>query len=529
MFKDTVIVALGTAASRVTGLLRVIVLGIILGQTALADAFDGANNSPNSIYELIVGGILAASLLPLFTQFAEDKDDEATSAVISVSVIVLFFATALAVLCAPFVFRLYSLQPSSLVDADEYRRAGTQMARIFLIQIFFYGLNALGTAYLNARRRFAMAAWAPVLANLVTISLLLAIPFSIENTPGLSDVTDNKTFFLLLTLSSTAGIAVMALSLYPAIARTQFAFRFTPQFRHPAVRSMLKLSAWTLGYVVTNQISLIVVKNLADPGSGNQDAYSKAFIFFMLPHSLLTLSIATTFVPELVRRVRQNDQNGFTHQMTLGMRWVVILTAPAAIIIGVLAQPIVVTLLQYGNFSLDAATNTAEALAGFAVGLTGFSLYIFCLRGFYAHQNTRTPFYVNALQNALNIALAVILVDRWGVFGLGLAFGISYIIAAIVVSVLLHRRHNAINWQSLRRLAIPVVVAAMAMGCAVWGIDTSVSPGIFLTRSIELVVAIGLGATVYITILRLFRIDEINNLKIRRGHHDEQPQPHPHR
>ena len=78
MFKDTVIVAIGTAVSRLTGLLRVVVFGVIIGQTALADAFDGANNSPNSIYELLVGGLLAASLVPLFTRFAEDDDQEAT-------------------------------------------------------------------------------------------------------------------------------------------------------------------------------------------------------------------------------------------------------------------------------------------------------------------------------------------------------------------------------------------------------------------------------------------------------------------
>ena len=89
MFKDTLIVAIGTAMSRLTGLLRVVVFGIIIGQTALADAFDGANNSPNSIYELLVGGLLAASLVPLFTRFAEDEDDEATNAVVSVSLIVL--------------------------------------------------------------------------------------------------------------------------------------------------------------------------------------------------------------------------------------------------------------------------------------------------------------------------------------------------------------------------------------------------------------------------------------------------------
>ena len=109
MFKDTLIVAIGTAMSRLTGLLRVVVFGVIIGQTALADAFDGANNSPNSIYELLVGGLLAASLVPLFTRFAEDDDDEATNAVVSVSLIVLAIATAVAVAAAPLIFRLFYL------------------------------------------------------------------------------------------------------------------------------------------------------------------------------------------------------------------------------------------------------------------------------------------------------------------------------------------------------------------------------------------------------------------------------------
>jgi putative peptidoglycan lipid II flippase len=100
MFKDTLVVALGTAMSRLTGLLRVIVIGVIIGQTALADAFDGANNSPNSIYELLVGGLLAASLVPLFTRFAEDEDEEATQAVVSTSIVVLALATLIAIACA---------------------------------------------------------------------------------------------------------------------------------------------------------------------------------------------------------------------------------------------------------------------------------------------------------------------------------------------------------------------------------------------------------------------------------------------
>ena len=152
MFKDTLVVAIGTAVSRLTGLLRVVVFGVIIGQTALADAFDGANNSPNSIYELLVGGLLSASLVPLFTRFAEDDDEEAKDAVISASLVVLLVATVLAVLAAPLIFRLFSLHPSPAVNPETFRRAGTMMSRIFLVQIFFYGLTAICSAVLNSRK-----------------------------------------------------------------------------------------------------------------------------------------------------------------------------------------------------------------------------------------------------------------------------------------------------------------------------------------------------------------------------------------
>lgn len=508
MFKDTVIVAIGTAASRVTGLLRVVVLGIILGQTALADAFDGANNSPNSIYELLVGGLLAASLVPLFTRYAEDRDDQATSAIISVSVIFLAVATVLAVLAAPLIFRLYSLQPSALVDADEYRNAGTAMARIFLIQIFFYGLTALGTAFLNARRRFVAGAWSPVLANLVTIAILLFIPWSQEGTPDLNDVADNSTFFMLLTLSATSGIVVMALALYPSIRRTDFSFRFTPTVRHPAVRSILQLSLWTFGYVLTNQIALIVVKNLAEPGSGNQDAYAKAFIFFMLPHSLLTLSIATTFVPELVRKVKNADSIGFAQWLTKGLRWIVLLTVPASLGIIILGQPIVSAMLQYGNFTADAADNTARALQGFGVGLAGFSVYIFSLRAFFAHEDTRTPFFINVVQNIINIVLALLFVDRHGVFGLALAFGISYLIAATIVVTVIDMRYSAIQWHRIYTLLIPVALATCAMSLVLWLLERFINWNSSFGHIGELFIAIPAGVAAYIAILWLFKNEE---------------------
>ena len=513
MFKDTVIVAIGTAASRVTGLLRVIVLGIILGQTALADAFDGANNSPNSIYELLVGGLLAASLVPLFTRFSEDRDDHATSTIISVSVVFLAITTVLAVLAAPLIFRLYSLQPSELVDPDQYRRAGTAMARIFLVQIFFYGLTALGTAFLNARRRFVAGAWAPVFANVVTISILLFIPYTQSGTPSLDDLLNDATFFGLLTLSATSGIAVMALALYPSIRRTDFDFHFNFTISHPAVRSMTQLSLWTFGYVLTNQIALIVVKNLAEPGSGNQDAYAKAFIFFMLPHSLLTISIATTFVPELVRRVKNNDSEGFALWLTKGLRWISLTMVPASIGIIILGPPIISALLEYGNFSPDAAHTTARALQGFGVGLAGFSLYIFSLRGFFAHEDTKTPFYINVVQIIINIVLAILLVDQHGVYGLTLSFGISYLIAAAIVLWVLHVRYAAIQWHRITSLLTPVVVATGIMSLVLWQLDNFITANTSAQHIVELMITIPLGVVTYLSLLWFFKNEECRTVQ----------------
>lgn len=512
MFKDTLVVAIGTAISRLTGLLRVVVFGIIIGQTALADAFDGANNSPNSIYELLVGGLLAASLVPLFTRFTEDNDEEATNAVVSVSLIVLGIATAVAIALAPLIFRLFSLHVSPLVDPQQFRHVGTVMTRIFLVQIFFYGLTAIASALLNARRHFFAAAWCPVLSNVITITMLLIIPFTRDGTPGLQDVLTDHTFFWLFTLSATGGVMAMGLVLIPALKKAKISLKFTPNFSHPAVRTMVKLSSWTFGYVVTNQIALVVIKNLAEPGSGNQDAYSKAFTFFMLPHGLLAISIATTFVPELVRRVRAGDKDGFGSWLTAGVRWISILTIPASVAIVILAHPIISAILEHGHFDSLASHNTSRALAGFSIGLAGFSIYIFCLRGFYAHEDTRTPFFINVFENALNIALALVLVNRHGVLGLGMSFGIAYMVSSVLVLWLLHKKYAAVKWLSLLSLLWRAVIGSAVMGVTIWWLAYLLHPRSGMSQLAELFLCISAGLIVYITALYALQVPEMRNL-----------------
>ena len=210
--------------------------------------------------------------------------------------------------------------------------------------------------------------------------------------------------------------------------------------------------------------------------------------------------------------MRAGDKAGFATWTTSGVRWISILTIPASIAMVVLAHPIISALLEHGHFDSEAAHNTARALAGFSVGLTGFSLYIFCLRGFYAHEDTRTPFYINVFENVLNIILAIVLVERHGVLGLGLSFGIAYMIASVVVLWLLHAKYRAIQWTSIGSMFWRTLFASTLMGIGVWALEYLLHPKSGMSQLAELFLCVSGGVVIYVVSLVMLRVPEMQNL-----------------
>ena len=386
LLRSNITVATGTALSRITGLLRFYVFAGVIGRTALGDAYLLANETPNIVYDLLLGGLLSATLVPMFSTFLENDDDEATNVVLTTAALLMAALTAVAVLLASVIFRLYSLSVED-VDPALFRDVGTTLSRIFLIQILFYGLSGLANAFLNSRKRFFAAAWSPILPNVIIIASLLSLPDPGPEGWQLADVITDDRLRYTLGFGATLGIAAMALILIPAALSTGFRFRPNVNFRHPAVRQLLTLSGWTLGFVVANQIALIVVRNLAGPGSSDATAYFLAFTFFVLPHGLLAVSIATTFQPDMARAVARHDKPAFLASSSLGVRMTALVTVPAGVGIFVLRQPII-GILQWGEFDADDVLATSRALGGFALGLGAFSIYMFTLRGFYAHKDT---------------------------------------------------------------------------------------------------------------------------------------------
>ncbi len=515
LVRSSAVVGVGTGLSRLTGLLRVGALTYALGATALSDSYNLANTTPNIIYELLLGGVLSASLVPVFVEHHQHGDDEATDAVVTVTVLGLVALTVLAVLAAPLIVDLYTLR---LTDAEAAAQAdvAVPLLRLFLPQIFFYGLITLGTALLNARRSFFAPAYAPILNNVVVITTLLAFARVAGDDVTLGEVADDTGLLLLLGIGTTAGIVAMTLVLWPAIRHAGMHFRFRPDWRHPAIRTVARLSGWTIGYAVANQVALFVVLALANgEGPGSLSAYTYAFIFFQLPHGLFAVSIMTTFLPDLSALAASGDNAGFQERFGLGLRLLTMVVLPASVGYIVLARPLVATLLERGAFGGSSAALTADVLVAFATGLLGFSIYLLVLRGYYAHKDTRTPFLLNLVENGINIALAVALVGALGVQGLALAYSIAYSVGAVLALAALRHRLGGIDGRRTLASVARMALAAAAMAAVVWAITRVVGDDTGTGALAQTAVGVVVGAVVYFGLLLALRVQEVVDLRNR--------------
>ncbi|MCU1381220.1 MAG: murein biosynthesis integral rane protein MurJ [Acidimicrobiales bacterium] len=510
LLRTSGLVAVGTALSRGTGFLRLAATGYAIGYGALTDTYTLANNTPNIVYELVVGGVLSATLVPVFVHHTEEDDDEGTSAVITVAAAALIALVVVGIVAAPALVRLYTMTASGDV-ADQQRHVATALLRLFMPQMLFYGLTAMATAVLNARRKFLAAAFAPVLNNLIVVGVLLSLPHLAGHTPSLNDVGHDSGLLLTLGLGTTAGIVVMTVVLLPAVLRSGFRFRwnFTP--RHPAVKEVGRLSGWTLGYVVANQVALFIVLLLANRRVSGVATYIGAYIFFLLPHALVTVSLVTTLAPQLASAARRRDTAAYRATFSLGVRLMGLVVLPAATGYVVLGQPIVHALLAYGAVKPSQAHLIGSNLAMFAVGLFGFSLYLYTLNGFYALRDTRTPFFLNVGENVLNIALALILQPIFGVPGLALAFALAYNISALAALATLRRRVGRLDYTRTLRALGSILVACLAMA----GVVAVVSRVVGDAAVVQTAAGVLAGGAVYVAALLLLRVEDVATLRSR--------------
>jgi len=485
--------AIGTTLSRVTGLVRVAALTAALGLTSMADVYNLANTTPNVLYELVIGGVLSATLVPLFIKAHEDPDDESASVMVTVGFVAITLLTVVAVLLAPWINRLFTL---TVEGSERARQAdiGDDFLILLLPQVFFYGITTMATALLNSRRRFAAPAFAPVLTNLVISAAALIVWKVID--PGPAGENSMSTVYVL-ALGTTAGVAAMAVALMPAIRRAGIVLRWDFRPRHPAVRSVIRLSGWTVGFAVANQAALMVVLTLArGAGTGAVSAYQYAFIFFQLPYGLIAVSIMTAVLPELSSAAHSGDRDLYAAKFREGLSLLLTFMIPATGAYLLLGRPLISLLLQRGEFDAAATDDTLRMLIGFSFGLPAFAVFLYCVRAFYARRNTRTPFYLNLFENALNVALVVPLIALFDTTGLSLAYSVAYCVAAVLAVVVLNRHiPGLLRWSSLTMFIRPLLVAVAvvaALAVAVLAVREHVG------NLVELLVGLGVAVPVFL-------------------------------
>ncbi len=511
MVQSSAVVGIGTALSRVTGFLRVAAIAYALGITTLAGVYSYANETPNIVYELLLGGVLTATLVPQFVKHFHDDDDDATSAVVSVAMLALLAITVIGIALAPVIVDLYTLRVSGPGRAAQQELA-TNLLRLFMPQMLFYGITALATSLLQARRRFAAAAFAPILNNVVVIAMFLALPRVSDGRLTVDRVNDDSGLLLLLGIGTTAGIAAMALALLPALRAARIRLRFIPSLRHAAVRTMLRLSGWTVGYVIANQIALGLVMVLANGERGGAFAYLSAYAFFQLPYGLFSVSVMTAVAPDLAAAGGRGDAPAMRHRFARSLRLTLAVIVPAAAVYIALARPIVVALLQRGAFSAGDAALVSDTLAAFAAGLPFFSTYLFALRAFYSLSDTRTPFFLNCAENAINIVLALALFGPFGIPGLAAAFSGAYAIASVFTLAVLSRRIGGLQGRGIGTTGGRVVLVSAVGAVAAWAVGEQIGWSTSGRAIVSVAIGLVVAGVLVIGGLWAARVEEVREL-----------------
>jgi putative peptidoglycan lipid II flippase len=510
--------ALGTVASRATGFLRTAVLVAVLGIESVPLAFNVANTAPNIVYELLLGGILTSTLVPLLVRAEKDGyGEEYAQRLLTLVVLVLGATAVLLVVLAPQVVDLYL---SSSVSPKTHDLAVT-FARFFLPQVLFYGIGALLGAWLNTHGRFGPPMWAPVLNNAVVIVTLIVFAL-LPGPDKLTSASITDAQVLVLGVGVTLGIVAQTVALLPALRAT--GLRLVPRFdlRGTGLGHAGRLARWTFFYVVCNQLVLVVVVRLAS-GVHVEDrgypSYTNAFLLWQLPHAVIAVSVITALLPAMSRAAHDGRLEVLRAQLDRGLRTTTALMIPAAAGLLVLGPAIATAVFGHGRTSVDQARFMGMLLAVFACGLVAFSTYQLQLRAFYAMQDTRTPALVNLTVNVVTVAVDVLLYvslpDRWKVLGLAAGQASSYLVGVVVCTTVLAQRVPRDPRGHVLRTATRCLVAVIAPALVALLVThlAERALGTATTGSVVAVVAGGLVLVVgYVVLVRRLRVAEVDEV-----------------
>ncbi len=500
---------MGTALSRITGLLRIATLAAALGVTSLADAYNTANTVPNVLLMLVTGGTLSSVLIPMLARSAPGQSRYRTAETIGAVVLgTTLLASVATLLAAPLLIRVFAAGRVGDPTFSHFARVATDLLMVFAPQIFFYGLSVYAVAVLNAHGRLAAAGFAPIATNVITIvAIYTYMEQAGRSSASLQAAGPSVTW--LLGVGTTLGVAAMAGIQFAAARRLMPGLRPRLSLRDPLVGRLWELGRWTFLYVIVNQIGLAVVVALANSVAGGVTAYQWGFTIMQLPHAIIAVSILSGMFPRLAR---DTQDEAFAATFARTLRYIVVLVLPAAAGLLVLSRGVTEIVLGYGAASEQGTSFVAPVVMWFAMALLPFSVFQLLTRAHYAFGDTKTPALVNIVVNAVNIAGAVVVTvtldEPSTISGLAAAYGASYVVGTLLLSRHLVRKRSYV-FNGVARSLMSSVLASLGMGGVLLGLMTfTTNPHGFAST----VMLVFVGAGVYVSLGLLLGNAELRSL-----------------
>jgi putative peptidoglycan lipid II flippase len=516
LLRASSVMAVGTIASRVTGLIRNLLLVALLGTAILGDTYNVANTMPNILYNLLIGGALTAVFVPQIVRSLRDSDQGAAfiSRLFTVTVTFLLLLTVIGIVFAPVIVNLYAPEFSNRPEFD----ITVTFMRFCLPQIFFLGLFALLGQIANAKGKFGPMMWAPVINNLIAI---LLFSWFLVNREDLSLGNISETDITWLGLGTTAGYLAQALILLPVVIRSGVKLTLRFDWHNSQIIKSFRLASWSFLYAMISQVSYLVTVSIATSAAVKTQVlgdstgvgftpYSNAYLILVLPHSIVTVSVVTALLPRLSNYVIDKKHDELTNSLVKAIRLIGIFTVPAALLFLAFGQLVANTL--YFGISNSDANYLGLTLSAFALGLIPVSINLVLLRGLNAFENLKSQVIGNLIMNLISIALSYLVASwfepKWVTVGLAGIFTIHYFIGAGISFYLIRRHQVRLPLVSISLYYLRLILIFTLVLAPIWLLRGEIPGG----NLVSLLLVTSVSAVFYLFIAKLLKISEVTDL-----------------
>ena len=529
--RSSAIMASGTLVSRILGMVRNALIVMALGATGsgAADAFNTANNLPTYLYNMMIGGILNAILVPQIVQALRRRNgEEVVNRLLTAAATLMLAVTCIATAAAPLIF---TLNANSLAQG-QWRTLSFAFAFWFMPQVFFYGLYALWGQVLNARSSFGPYMWSPVLNNIISIaSILFYLHLYGRYSAGQSAEVWDWTRITLIGATTTLGIAVQALILYIPLVRSGFRPRIIFGVRGLGLGKTVKVALWALAGVGVASLSNWITSNLGSYAvtASEQPEYAdvivpsttmwlNGYLIYMLPQSLVVTSIITALFTRMSEKAAAGDAAGVREDLSLGLRSAGVFTVLATAGICVLAVPALQ--LFTPSITLPEAQASAPMLIALALGIVPQGVWFGTQRVMLAYSDTKRLLLADVVVGVIPVVLCIMAylmapANHWMTWA-GAANTISQIGGCAVVIPMMRSHLPSLDGRKIitthLRLVMavaPAVAAGIVLNLLMGDVDGDSSLGKMLAAFGHIAIVAAVMSIIYLLMGRVVGIGEI--------------------